>query len=96
MIIPFRCFYSFRDHLSEFTSAVAISDATSSTRKRSAISYARVLFEILSKMATAATSDEEEKDDHLAVVEGLPKLYASFLQQNRCSINHCNTLFIDS
>ena len=67
---------------------MTISDAMSSTRKRSAISYARVLFEILSKMATAATSEEEEKDDHLAVVEGLPKLYASFLQQNRCSINH--------
>ena len=61
---------------------MAISDATSSAKKRSATSYVRVLFETLTKMAAAASGEEESKDQ-LAVVEGVPELYASFLHQNR-------------
>ena len=74
----------FRDHLAEFTSAVAVSDVPSAGQKRSAASYARLLFETLNTMAVASTSTEEADHDRcLAVIGGLPELYESFLHQNR-------------
>ena len=72
----------FRDHLAEFTSAVAVSDVPSAGQKRSAASYARLLFETLNKMAAAST-EETDHDSCLAVIGGLPELYESFLHQNR-------------
>lgn len=77
----------FRDHLAEFTSAVAVSDIPSAGQKRSAASYARLLFETLNKMAAGTA---EETDGCLAVIGGLPELYESFLHQNRyCELTMC-------
>ena len=67
--------------------AVTEVSATSSKR-RSATSYARVLFETLTKVIAAATGDESElAENHLAVIEALPELYQCFLHQNRCITN---------
>lgn len=86
-------FLIIRDHLAEFTSAVAVTEVStpgSSQKKRSATSYARVLFETLTKMAahTASASDDDSLDsevaeDYSVVIETLPDLYQCFLHQNR-------------
>lgn len=81
-----------RDHLAEFTSAVAVTEVStpdpgSSQKKRSATSYVRVLFETLTKMAAPAASasdgDSELTEDYSVVIETLPDLYQCFLHQNR-------------
>ena len=76
-----------------FTSAVVVTATVSTgpSQKRSATSYARVLFETLTKMTVIATSassiDDDDSDqlseDHSAVIEALPDLYQCFLHQNR-------------
>ena len=86
-------FLIIRDHLAEFTSAVAVTEVStpgSSQKKRSATSYARVLFETLTKMAAYAASasdddslDSEVAEDYSVVIETLPDLYQCFLHQNR-------------
>ena len=78
--------YFFRDHLAEFTSAVAVAEvSTGSSQKRSATSYARVLFETLTKMAVAASGDDDSElaEAPSTVIEALPELYQCFLYQNR-------------
>ena len=83
-------FVLFRDHLAEFTSAVAVAEVSAgSSQKRSATSYARVLFETLTKMAAAASGDGDSElaEDHSAIIETLPDLYQCFLHQNRYTIS---------
>lgn len=60
-----------------------------SSQKRSATSYARVLFETLTKMAAAASGDDDSElaEDHSAIIETLPDLYQCFLHQNRYIIS---------
>lgn len=80
-----------REHLAEFTSAVVVATkiSTGPSQKRSATSYARVLFETLTKMALTAASaggevdSEKASENHSAVIEALPDLYQCFLHQNR-------------
>ena len=65
---------------------MAVPEASVSSQKRSAMSYARVLFETLTRMATATATAEDEDEDYLAVVGGLPELYGCFIHQNRHSV----------
>lgn len=81
----------FRDHLAEFTSAVAEVSATVSSQRRSATSYSRALFENLTKMVAAGSNDMDDEselgEDYSAVIEALPELYQCFLHQNRYTIS---------
>ena len=63
-----------------------------SSQKRSATSYARVLFETLTKMATAVSAGDN--DSELSVIEALPDLYQCFLHQNRYNINFLCSCFL--
>ena len=61
---------------------MAVPEAFVSSQKRSAMSYARVLFETLTRMATTAATAEEEDEDYLAVVDCLSELYGCLIHQN--------------
>ena len=90
VVIAAASLLNIRDHLGEFTSAVAVveTSAVSGHQRRSATSYVRVLFEALTKMVTVAEGSSEKlevAEDQLSLIESLPEIYQCFLRQNRYS-----------
>ena len=92
-------FLFFRDHLPEFTSAVAAA-GVEEEKKRSATSYTRLLFQSLERFLEPSNPEMHQvfslrlyqcvvrpHDPHLlllqVIVDNLPALLEAFLSQNR-------------